>query len=686
MHPKLHSNIPYPDTPECLLQRDLSEQDLSDTGSSLSLVYRWMFLARRTDDRLRDLFRQGKVAGTLAGGQGNEGLVVPLTLLINKELDVLSLSHRGLGGHLIWSDHLCDHLCQYMANSGSPTLGREGNVHHGDPAKRSLPFISHLGAMVSNLLGSTDSQRRDGKQAVGISFIGDGTSSTGDIHEAMNFATLFKLPVVFIIENNEYAYSTPVKEQYGDTPLVKRAEGYGMEGITLDVSDTEELLTQFDSIISDVRSSSKPVVVEVKTLRLQGHAAYDTCDYLDQETIDGWNARDPLPILRERVIGDLGEEAVSGFESEINAWLEKCIEVSISQPPLPEQELEADQFSNEFLDTEWSRDGEVFENQTFAQALNLAHKLILEDSDRSIIMGQDIALYGGAFKVTDELFSQFGRTRVLNSPLAESCEVGYCTGLALNGHRPILEFQFSDFSTEAITQICMNAGTYFFRSGAKVPLVLRFPTGGGLTFGTFHSQELESIFLHFPGLKVLYPSTVQDAFDCLLAAYDSEDPVLLFEHKGLYRGVKGDVEVHADYHRVWEPRHVRSGETATLVTYGEMVHTCTESAAYLEDEYEYSLDVFDLRALKPWKLDSIRESLKRTGRLIVANEARRTAGFGAEIISTLLEDHFFDMEAAPLRISSLDAPVPFAPPLEKQYRPSVDKISQQIIHWMESNS
>jgi 2-oxoisovalerate dehydrogenase E1 component len=271
---------------------------------------------------------------------------------------------------------------------------------------------------------------------------------------------------------------------------------------------------------------------------------------------------------------------------------------------------------------------------------------------------------------------------VFNTPLAESACTGYAVGLALNGHRPIEEFQFSDFVTEAATQITLNAATYHFRSGAAVPLVFRLPTGGGLTFGSFHSQELDSFLLAMPGLKALYPSTPQDAFNALLAAYEDDNPVILFEHKALYRRGKAPVAWDANYRDIWSPKKLRAGDTATLITYGDMVHLAEDAADYLAAEYEFTFDVFDLRALAPLRLETIEASLQRTGRLIVLHEGRRTHGFGAELVARLTEKHFSSLKAAPLRIASLDLPVPFAPELEQAFRPTKDKIIERITEWM----
>ncbi len=675
----------FPSLPAILATRELRAADLEQSpAEALLRLHAWMQLARITDNRILDLFRQGLIRGTVAGGQGNESLIVPLALLADKAVDVISFSHRDLGGHLIWSGHLCDHLNQYFANADSPTKAREGNVHHGDPHHRSYPMISHLGAMLSTVAGGADSQRKLGRPAVGFAFFGDGGSSTGDVHEAMNLASLLSLPVVFVIENNRYAYSTPVAEQFaGNTELWKRAAGYGIEGFALDCTgDTGDVARTLAAAIEKVRTTSRPVLIEAQVLRLRGHAAYDTCDYMKPGESEGFFDRDPLPKFRAKVVAAVGVERVDAVEAELSAFLEACIKISLARPrPTPAGMVE-DVFAPVAAPIAWKPEPAQPASLNLAQAINLGLRKILRERPESLLMGQDIATYGGAFKVTDNLLKEFGRPRVLNTPLAESACTGYAIGLALNGHRPIEEFQFADFSTDATTQITLNAATMHFRSGAACPLVFRLPCGGGLTFGSFHSQELEAFFLSMPGLKGLYPSTPQDAFNALLAAYEDNNPVLLFEHKGLYRKGRAPVVWDPNYRSVWEPRHVRQGDFATLVTYGEMVHLAEEAADYLAGDYEVSLDLFDLRALSPLKLDAIHASLQRTGRLIVVHEGRRTHGFGAELISRLTEETFAALKAAPLRIASLDLPVPFAPELEREYRPTKDKIIERITAWM----
>ena len=673
--------------PPALLARSLSAVELEKSPSDALLrIYAWMQLSRSADNRILELFRQGLIKGTVTGGQGNEGLVVPLALLAEKATDVISFSHRGLGGHLVWSGHLCDHLNQYFANADSPTKAREGNIHHGDPSARSLPMISHLGAMLSNVAGATDSQRRLGRPAVGFGFFGDGSSSTGDVHETLNLASLLSLPIVFVIENNRYAYSTPVSEQYAaGTELWRRAAHYGIEGFSLDTSvDVAATARTFAAAIAKVRTTSRPVLIEAHTLRLRGHAAYDTCDYLKPGESDEFFARDPLPKLRAQLTAQLGAARLDAVDAELAAFLAASVQVSLAGPRASGDvaALEADLYAPDSAPLPWQPTPAAPENLNFAQALNRGLRKILTERSESLVLGQDIGTYGGAFKVTEGLLADFGRPRVFNTPLAESGCTGWAIGLALNGHRPIEEFQFSDFTTEAATQITLNAATYHFRSGAKVPVVFRLPTGGGLTFGSFHSQELDSFLLAMPGLKALYPSTPQDAFNALLAAYEDDNPVLLFEHKALYRRGRAPVAFDPNFRAVWTPRHVRAGDFATFVTYGEMVHLAEEASDYFAAEYEQTFDLFDLRALSPLKLDAIEASLARTGRLIILHEGRLTHGFGAELVARLTEKYFSSLKAAPLRIASLDLPVPFAPELEQAFRPTRDKIIDRITAWM----
>ncbi|MEO6245110.1 MAG: thiamine pyrophosphate-dependent enzyme, partial [Opitutaceae bacterium] len=443
----------FPHTPAILAARDLSGPELfSAPAEALLRIYAWMHLARITDNRILELFRQGLMKGTVTGGQGNEALIVPLALLADKAIDVTSFTHRDLGGHLIWGNHLCVHLNQYLANAQSPTKAREGNVHRGDPANRSYPMISHLGAMLSLVAGGTDSQRRKGKPAVGFAFFGDGGSSTGDIHETMNLASLLSLPVIFVIENNGYAYSTPTSEQFAPgTELWRRAAGYGIEGLALDcTSDVTHVARSLAAAVEKTRATSRPMLIEAHVLRLRGHAAYDTCDYLKPGENERLLARDPMPPARAQAVAAAGAERVAAVEAELNAFLEACVQVSLGVGRPTPAGMETDLFAPPTEQKPWRPEPTVSAQLNSAQAINLGLRKILTERPESLVMGQDIGTYGGAFKVTDGLLADFTRARVLNTPLAESACTGYAIGLALNGHRPIEEFQFADFSTEAL--------------------------------------------------------------------------------------------------------------------------------------------------------------------------------------------------------------------------------------------
>jgi 2-oxoisovalerate dehydrogenase E1 component len=673
----------FPKAPAILETRDLRTADLEkNPNDSLFLIYAWMHLARHANNRLLELFRQGQIRGTVTGGQGNEWMIVPLALLADKTKDVISFTHRDFGGQIVWSRHLSEHLNQYFANADSPTKAREGNIHYGDPAHGSYPMISHLGAMCGPVLGAADSQRRFGRKAVGFAFFGDGSSSTGDVHEAMNLASLMSLPVVFVIENNGYAYSTPLEEQFlAGTELWRRAAGYGMEGLVVELGDPGETARKLAAVIEKVRSTSRPVLVEVRTLRLRGHAAYDTCDYLPPGESERFEAADPLPAFRASLVAKLGPGRITALEESIDRYVEECIKGAIAVPRPSAVGMEAGLFAPSPPPFPWKAAPAAPENLTMAQALNAGIRKVLAERPESIVLGQDIATYGGAFKVTENLFREFGRSRVFNTPLAESACTGYAIGLAVNGHRPIEEFQFADFATEAVTQITLNAATMHFRSGTACPLVLRLPCGA-VGLGSFHSQELESLFLSMPGIKALYPSNPQDAFNAVLAASEDNNPVLLFEHKGLYRRGKHPVAWDPAYRDAWLPKRTRAGDYATLVTYGEMVHLAAEACEYIAAEYEAEIEAFDLRCLSPLDLSEITASVGRTGRLIVLHEGRRTHGFGAEIVARVCEGRAAPLKSRPLRIASLDLPVPFAHELEAAHRPSRDAVIQLVTEWM----
>ncbi|MGH7946684.1 MAG: thiamine pyrophosphate-dependent dehydrogenase E1 component subunit alpha, partial [Opitutaceae bacterium] len=383
----------FPTPPAILGSRNLRIDELDHSPTdALVRIYAWMHLMRVSDNRILELFRQGLIRGTVTGGQGNEGLIIPLALLADKGNDVASFTHRDSGAHLIWGSNLVEHLNQYFANAGSPTKAREGNIHHGDVPNRSIPMISHLGAMLSVVAGATDSQRRQGRPAVGFAFFGDGASSTGDVHETMNLASLLSLPVIFVIENNCYAYSTPTCEQFATgTELWKRAAGYGIDSFALDCTrDVSDVVRKLGAAIDKVRTTSRPMLIEANTLRLRGHAAYDTGDYLLPGESDGFFSRDPVPRFRAQVVEAVGLSRVAALEAELNEYLEACIKVAIATARPSPDGMEADLFAPPGAPLAWKPEPAAPAQLNIAQALNLGLRKILGERPESLILGQDI--------------------------------------------------------------------------------------------------------------------------------------------------------------------------------------------------------------------------------------------------------------------------------------------------------
>lgn len=654
-------------------------------GNEIPLaMYRNMYLARKSEDRIMELYRESLVRGTVTSGEGNEGAVVGVTTALNPETDVCNFMQRDFAGYLVWGVPVFHLLCHYLANEKSSTGGKDGNVHHGLPSKGLLPMVSHLGVMLPNVTGAVFARRRQGIPAVGVAIIGEGGTSTGDFHEAINIASVLKVPVLFMIENNQWAYSTPPKFQFACDDLASRASGYGIKGNKIKATNAVEVYQTAKEIIDEMRRDPKPYILETVTYRLVGHAAYDTADYVPQEDLDRWRIDDPLVVMRNYLLTGkiLTEGDLAGLERE---WLDEVTEQANRAIKLPKVSPEK---------TNWSPYKEPdpkllkalppndLKDVTPVQAVNAALDHALGHDPSVFLLGEDIGDYGGPFKVTKGLFAKYGRERVLDMPLAESGFTGFAIGAATMGMRPIIEMQFSDFSTDATTQIGINAGTFYFRTGHPLPLTIRMPTGGGLSYGPFHSEDLESLFGTFPGLKIVYPSFVDDYFLLLLASIYDENPVLFFESKFLYRRLKGDVHFDGRIEPLGKAKVRRPGENLTIVSYGAMMHECLAAVARVEEEENVSIEVVDPRVLKPLDWDTISASVKKTHRLLVVHESWATGGLGATIIAGIMERNFFDLDAPPLLVTPPDTPIPFAPELESAYRPNSATIKDKIVEML----
>jgi 2-oxoisovalerate dehydrogenase E1 component len=567
---------------------------------------------------------------------------------------------------------------QLLGREGPITGGRDRTFHFGDLDHHVVGMISHLGAMAPVATGLALAARLRGEDRVAAVLTGDGASSEGDVHEAMNLAAVWKLPVVFVIENNQWGLSTPVSEQYACVDLVDRAAGYGMPGELVDGNDVLAVLDACARAAARGRAGKGPTLLECKTFRMRGHEEASGADYVPAADIAAWVARDPIDRFEARLdeAGVLPATERAGLREELRAEVETLVSGALAAPapattedaelgrvfaaPAPLRRRDADGEAGSAGSGAGLGDGDV----RYLDAIRDALAVALAADDRVVLLGQDIARYGGVFKATQGLADEFGTERVRNTPIIESGAIGAALGLALAGFRPVVEMQFGDFVTCGFNQLVNNVATTRYRWNAAVPLVVRLPVGGGLGAGPFHSQNVEAWFAHVPGLKVVAPATAGDAKGLLLAALDDGNPVLVLEHKRLYRSVRGPVPGGHHVVPIGAGRIARPGSAATVVTYGAGVEWAVTAADALAAEGAGEVEVIDLRSLRPWDRDMVLDSVRRTSRVLVLHEAGLTGGLGAEIAATVADQAFMDLDAPVRRVGGLDTPIPFAPTLE----------------------
>lgn len=637
-------------------------------------AYRSMYLSRKLEERIIDLFKKGQIKGTVALATGNEAVNAGMAIPLRPGKDFATLMHRNIGAHLILSRSPFELLCQYCANAQSPTHGREGNVHHGNAAMRIFPMVSHLGNMLSVCVGAVWSARQQGEtDVIGVAPVGDGATSTGDFHESINLAAVRKVPVLFLIENNYYAYSTPTRLQYACKKLSDRAIGYGINGQTIDGTDAYGVYTTVCNIIEQMQQTSLPYILEVMTLRLKGHAVYDTADYVSAAENSAWQKQDPLPKARTAMLdcGALSLAEVAALEEsvivEINDAVDRALRVGRPDPAIhlgavfaPRTISNAEPFSAEKIKN--------------GNAVTLALDYLLKRHPQAFIAGMDIGVYGSAFKTCKGLHANYGSDRVMDLPICESAITGFALGASQAGGRPVVEYQFADFSTEAATQLGFNTSTWFFRNDKPAPIVYRLPCGGGITLGAFHSSEMEGLWSRFCGLKMLYPFTPQETFEALIAAFYDPNPVMVLEHKLLYWSKGGDISFNGDIESIWRPRQYCEGNDITVVSLGAML----DIVLNVQKSQGLSMDIWNPFMVNPLDLDPVFESVKKTGRLLVVQENTEPGGLGDRIVSLVTRHCFNFLVAAPVLISAPSIPVPFAPELEAVYRPAAAQVLSAI--------
>lgn len=643
----------------------------------LALAYPLMLLSRRMEERLLELFQKGYVKGTVTMGDGNEAAAVGFAMPLRPGRDVVSLLHRDFAAHLLLGATPFEMFCQYMANAESPTRGREGNCHHGDAARRRFPMMSHLGRMLSTVVGGTWAARREGEDIFGLAVIGDGGSSTGEFHESLNLAAVRKVPVLFLIENNQYSFSTPTNLQYRCRHLADRAHGYGIKGITINGLDPWEVYSSVCDALEMMQGTSLPIMIECATLRLHGHAAYDKGDYVPAETMQQWRAMDPVPATRRQMMDVCGvsEAAVAtmeqAVEEEVRSALAEAMGVGRPDPTTNRMAVFAEAAAPV---AKPYRTPPVKNGEAVGRALDY----LLENNSRAFLLGLDVGPYGSAFKTCKGLIERHGAQRVLDMPLCESAIMGFALGASQTGGQPIVEFQFADFSTEAVSQLGMNAGTWYFRTGQAAPMLVRLPCGGGLTMGAFHSGEYEGLWSRFPGMKLLYPATAKETFEALVGGFYDPNPCLVFEHKLLYWSKAGEIDFDGNLESIWHPRRYTEGTELTVVAFGAMVHEALAAAA----RSPRSIEVWNPFVLQPMDFGPILESVCRTGRLLVVQESGATQGLGDRVIARVCREALGALKCAPKLIASPDLPVPFAPELESYYRPNsqrIEAVADQMI-------
>ncbi|MEZ4473961.1 MAG: dehydrogenase E1 component subunit alpha/beta [bacterium] len=645
------------------------QPDLDDDG--LRALYRDLLLPRVIEERMLVLLRQGRLSKWFSG-MGQEAIAVGATGALRADDWILPL-HRNLGVFTTRGVPLEALFRQLFGRVGGFTAGRDRSFHFGTLAHHIVGMISHLGAMLPVGCGLGLAGRLRGEERVALAFVGDGGTSEGDVHEAMNLAAVWALPVIFLIENNQYGLSTPVREQFACARLADRAVGYGMPGVQIDGNDVLAVRATVAEAARRARAGEGPTLIECMTFRMRGHEEASGVAYVPPALFEEWAARDPIArfeaVLAER--GILDAAGCAGLRATLADEVHAIAEVA-QAAPLPDSTAEAE-LADVFAASPAAvtvgiaptgADRDLRYVDAIAEALEVA----METDPGVVLLGQDIAEYGGVFKATQGLLERFGRARVRNTPIIESGALGAALGLALDGLHPMVELQFADFITCGFNQVVNNLAKTHYRWGAPVPVVVRAPHGGGVGAGPFHSQSVEGWFTQVAGLKVVAPATPRDAKGLLLAAFADPNPVVFLEHKKLYRSIRGDVPAGYYTEPLGVARVARAGRDATVVTFGVGVHQALAAADVLAAE-GVAIEVVDLRTLTPWDVATVVASVKKTGRALVLHEAPLTGGFGGEIAATLGQAAFEWLDAPVARLGALDTPVPFSPALEKLHSP-----------------
>lgn len=642
---------------------------------TLLQLYRNILKPRMIEEKMLILLRQGKISKWFSG-IGQEAISVGVATAMDKDEFILPM-HRNLGVFTTRGIPLNRLFSQFTGKPGGFTKGRDRSFHFGTQEYKIVGMISHLGPQMGVADGISLANKLKGAKLATAVFTGDGATSEGDFHESMNVAAVWDLPVIFIIENNGYGLSTPSAEQFKCKQFIDKAIGYGIEGFQVDGNNVLKVFEAVKRITEEIRERPRPVLLECMTFRMRGHEEASGTKYIPKELFEQWGKKDPVQNFEKWLLdeGVLTEEIIENIRAEYKKEIEDGLEITFNETiPTPDTALELRDMYKPFVNPNIQPSGNKT-NKRFIDALSDGMRQAMQKHPNLVLMGQDIAEYGGAFKITDGFVAEFGKARVRNTPLCESAILGTGFGLSINGHKAMVEMQFADFVSEGITQIVNNLAKSHYRWGQHADVVVRMPTGAGVAAGPFHSQSNEAWFFKTPGLKIAYPAFPSDAKGLLLSAFEDPNPVMFFEHKGLYRSITEDIS--DDYYTIpfGQARLVKEGTQVSIITYGMGVHWAIE---LLEKHPEISADLVDLRTLCPLDVETIYESVKKTGKAFILHEDTITGGIGGEL-SALISEHCFEYLDAPIaREGSLDTPVPMNADLEINFLPK-ERFAKKLV-------
>lgn len=627
-------------------------------------LYKSMLKPRMIEEKMLILLRQGKVSKWFSG-IGQEAISIGVTSALSSEEYILPM-HRNLGVFTTREIPLYRLFAQWQGKASGFTQGRDRSFHFGTQDFKIVGMISHLGPQLGVADGIALAHKLKKEKKVTAVFTGEGGTSEGDFHEALNVASVWDLPVLFCVENNGYGLSTPTNEQFRCENIADKGAAYGMESHIIDGNNILEVFFKVSHLVRDMRINPRPVLLEFKTFRMRGHEEASGTKYVPQELLDTWAEKDPLENYTQYLIGEklLTEESIANYKADIQAEIDEHLRIAFSEDTItPNESKELSEVYQKF-DLKEIRPSRFVTNIRLVDAISEGLRQSMKKFENLVIMGQDVAEYGGVFKITDGFVNDFGKERVRNTPICESAIVSAAMGLSINGMKAVVEMQFADFASSGFNPIVNYLAKSYYRWGEKADVVIRMPCGGGVAAGPFHSQTNEAWFTKTPGLKVVYPAFPYDAKGLLTTAIEDPNPVLFFEHKGLYRSLYQEVPV--DYYTLPLGRAslLKQGDQISIVTYGAGVHWALEA---LENNSEIRADLLDLRTLQPLDTKAIYDSVVRTGKLIILQEDSLFGGIASDISAMVMENCFEYLDGPIKRVGSLETPIPFDANLEQQY-------------------